>query len=279
MKLQGNEILLYDSIAGDAQDAAMYGGISPESWIAELHTIESRNVVVRINSGGGSVFGSFAIFEAIRNYRAIGHSVTTMIDGLAASGASVISLAGSPVKMSDNALTMIHRPLGQASGNASDMQRTIDVLNKANERLIDIYANKTGKSKSEIAALLEAETWFSASEAKAAGLIDEIVTEKTTARDALVDLSTCSAPDSVKRKARQPIDSLLFELGTASRRSQDARGAERERYVSIAASAAQRLLKKPGLRKTDYTLIEASLDRVQSARRREVEADEFEYYR
>lgn len=158
-----SEIWLYDEIG--------IWGIGAKEFIAELNAVKSPEIDMHINSPGGEVFEGNAIYNAIKRHPA---TVTSYIDGIAASIASVIALAGDKVVVAENGLYMMHNPSGLVIGSADDMRRTADVLDKIRDTMIGVYAGKSGKSDSAIREILDAETWYNADEAKAAGFVDEI---------------------------------------------------------------------------------------------------------
>lgn len=162
-KADVSEIWLYDEIGT--------WGIGAKEFIAELNAITSPQIALHINSPGGEVFEGNAIYNAIKRHTA---TVTTYIDGLAASIASVIALAGSRVVIAANGLYMLHNPSGVVMGPAEVMRRTADILDKIRDTMAGVYGAKSGQTPEAIAALLDAETWYSAEEAKAAGFVDEI---------------------------------------------------------------------------------------------------------
>lgn len=161
------EILVYDEIG--------MWGITAKDFVAALATINTPNIVVRINSPGGDVFDGLAIYNALMNHKA---NITCVVDGLAASAASFIALAGDTVSIHESAMMMIHRAWGFAIGNQADMADMVTVLSKIDSQLAGIYAKQTGKSVEEMAALMVGEsdgTWFTAQEAADLNLVDEIV--------------------------------------------------------------------------------------------------------
>lgn len=174
------EILIYDQIG-----ASWFGdGVTAKQFVKDLAKIDAALLTVRINSGGGDVFDGLAIFNALRRHDA---AVVTEIDGLAASIASIIALAGEEVQMADNAFFMIHDPSGMEWGTAEDMRKMADLLDKVGGSLVNVYAEKTGKSADELLDWMHAETWFDADEAKAAGFVDTLVRGKKI--EARADLS------------------------------------------------------------------------------------------
>lgn len=126
-------------------------------------TDEYETIEVEINSGGGSVFAGSEIYTALKNHKG---QVNVNIVGLAASAASVIAMAGKTVKMSPTAQFMVHNVSAQGEGDYRDMQHMADILKTANETIASAYILKTGKSKDEILAMMDKETWLTAEKAK-----------------------------------------------------------------------------------------------------------------
>lgn len=162
------EIFIYDQIGEDWWTGE---GITAKGFLNDLATIKAPQIALHVNSPGGSVFDGIAIHNALVKHPA---KVTTYIDGIAASIASIIALAGEKVVMADNALFMIHLPWGSVQGTAEDMRKQADVLDKITETLVNTYETRTGGDRGEILAALQAETWYSAREAQAVGYVDEI---------------------------------------------------------------------------------------------------------
>jgi len=168
-----SEIWIYDEVG--------IWGVNAKDFIKELNGIKNKKIDMHINSPGGDVFDGAAIYNAIKRHAA---KVTTYIDGLAASIASVIALAGEKVIMAQNALYMVHNPWGLVLGNANDMRAQADVLDKVRDTMLGAYKTKSGRDEDEIKALLDAETWMSANEASEFGFVDEISEE--------MDLAACA---------------------------------------------------------------------------------------
>nr|WP_290557417.1 MULTISPECIES: ClpP-like prohead protease/major capsid protein fusion protein [unclassified Leclercia] len=158
------EIYIYDEIG--------YWGVTAKQFVANLKALGNVNhIKLHINSPGGDVFDGIAIFNALKFH---GAAITVYIDGLAASMASVIAMVGNPVIMPENTMMMIHKPWGFAGGDADDMRDYADLLDKVESVLIPAYAQKTGKSTEEIAAMLEDETWLSGTECLELGFADQV---------------------------------------------------------------------------------------------------------
>ena len=161
------EVMIFDEIG--------LWGVTAKDFATALKAIpEDHAITVRINSPGGSVFDGYAIFNALKSRAA---SVTTRIEGLAASMASVIALAGSKVTAAANSIVMIHNPWSGVAGDSDDLRKMADLLDKLTSQLVGIYAGKSGKGEDEVRAAMDAETWLTGAEAKAWGLVDEVTDE------------------------------------------------------------------------------------------------------
>jgi ATP-dependent Clp endopeptidase proteolytic subunit ClpP len=167
-KVDRAEIWIYEQIGEDFWTG---GGVTAKGFQKELAAVKASQIDLHINSPGGEVFDGITIYNLIKQHPA---NVTTYIDGLAASIASVIALAGDSVIMAENALFMIHNPWGMAIGSADEMRKKADTLDKVGGSLVATYTAKTGKEDIEITELMNAETWMNADEALELGFIDEI---------------------------------------------------------------------------------------------------------
>lgn len=157
------EICIYDEIG--------LWGITARDFLDEFKAVGSRKIKLRINSPGGAITDGLAIYNRLREHKP---GVEVIIDGIAASMASVIAMVGAPVKIADNAFVMIHNPNGLCAGDAEDMREVADVLDKMKSSLVTAYVRKTGLAASKIEDLMDKETWFSAQEAKDMGFADEV---------------------------------------------------------------------------------------------------------
>lgn len=163
------DIIVYAGIGQDWWgDGSM---ISAKQFSEELKKIpDSVNTLnVRINSPGGDVFDGIAIYNRLKQHKA---KKIVHIDGLAASIASIIALAGDEIRIGDGALYMIHLPWTFAYGNRMDLDNTVNRLMDIEEQMLGIYAKKTKLDRGEIRSLLEAETWMGADEAIEKGFVD-----------------------------------------------------------------------------------------------------------
>lgn len=168
------ELLLYDEIGG-------YFGTYAEDFDAELKAITAPKLTVRVNSPGGSVTEGIAIASALRSHPA---EITVRVDGIAASIASVIAMAGDRVVMMPGSLLMVHEAAGLCMGESKDMAKMAEVLDTISANIADMYAVKSGAPADEWRAKMREETWLRAEEAVEQGLADEVVQPKKAAPDA-----------------------------------------------------------------------------------------------
>ncbi|OJF92785.1 head maturation protease, ClpP-related [Pararhizobium antarcticum] len=160
----GAEVVIYDEIGAY--------GVSAKGFLAELGALpDATPLALRLNSPGGSVFDAVAIYNAIKRHSG---TVTVWIDGIAASAASYIAMAGDEVIMPENAFLMIHDPAGMVMGSATDMRAMAEALDKIKGSLLQGYAAKSGRPQEEIAPLMAAETWLDAKDALDLGFADRI---------------------------------------------------------------------------------------------------------
>jgi ATP-dependent protease ClpP protease subunit len=160
-------LYLYDIIGED-----WYGGISAAQFVRELNALTVPTIHLRINSPGGDVFEARAIATAIRSHQS---RIIAHVDGLAASAATYIATSAAEVEMSKGAFFMIHNAWTITYGNKEDHAKVIAVLEKLDESIAADYEKKTSKTRTEITAWMDAETWFTADEALAAGFVDRVV--------------------------------------------------------------------------------------------------------
>lgn len=159
------EISIYDEIG--------FWGVSAASFAQDLKDCGNnlKQINLHIHSPGGDVFDGIAIYNLLKNHPA---NVTVYIDGLAASMASVIAMAGNEIIMPENAMMMIHKPWGIQGGDAEDMRKYADLLDRVENTLIPAYASKTGKTPEELAEMLSAETWLNGKECVEQGFADKL---------------------------------------------------------------------------------------------------------
>ncbi len=158
------------------------GTIAEESWFDDDVTPQlfkdelnsgTGDITVWINSPGGDCVAAAQIYNMLTNYKG---KVTVKIDGIAASAASVIAMAGDTVLVSPVSMLMIHNPATIAWGDHAQMQKAIDMLSEVKESIINAYVLKTGLSRPKLSHLMDAETWMDANKAVELGFADEIMT-------------------------------------------------------------------------------------------------------
>lgn len=172
-----NEILMYGPIGEDFWEPE--NSITAKSIMSQLADM-TGDVTVRISSGGGDVYAGIDIMNALKNYD--GGEVTVIVESLAASAASFIAVGGADrVLMRASSELMIHRAWTWAEGNADEVAKTLKDLERQDTKLANIYAAKAGGTVEDWLAAMSDETWYTADEAVAAGLADEVIAEKTTA--------------------------------------------------------------------------------------------------
>ena len=165
------EVYLYDVIGED-----MFGGVSAKNFADQLDAVGPLDTItVRINSPGGSVFDGTAIYNTLKRNQA---RKIVEIEGVAASAASFIAMAGDEIHMAENAFMMIHQAQGFAMGPESEMRKMADVLDKMDETIAKIYANRSGRKPDTMMRMMVDETWFTAQEAVDAKLADNIRANK-----------------------------------------------------------------------------------------------------
>ena len=155
-----------------AEESWFDDDITPQLFREELNA-GSGDITVWINSPGGDCVAAAQIYNMLMDYRG---SVTVKIDGIAASAASVIAMAGTRVLVSPVSMLMIHNPATMAMGDAAEMQKAIAMLDEVKESIINAYEIKTGMSRTKLSHLMDAETWMDAHTAVDLGFADEIMT-------------------------------------------------------------------------------------------------------
>lgn len=208
------EIFIYDGIG--------LFGVEAESFIGALNDLEAREITLRINSPGGNVFDGTAIYNALLRHQA---KIHVKIDGLAASMASVIALSGDTVEMAENAFFMIHNPWSLVIGDAEDMRKEADVLDKLAQQAVNIYAKNSEMSDSEVQSAMHEETWYTAEEAMEVGFIQSIYSGDD--EEMRFDLSVFAhAPEGTskpkERKATaRGLEDILRDAGMSKREAKE----------------------------------------------------------
>ena len=157
---------------GAIAEETWYGDeITPKQFKSELLS-DSGDITIWINSPGGDVFAASQIYNMLMDYKG---KVTVKIDGIAASAASVIAMAGTDVYISPTGLMMIHNPMTIAFGDTLEMEKAISMLSEVKESIINAYEIRTGLSRAKLSHFMDAETWFNAKKAVELGFADGIL--------------------------------------------------------------------------------------------------------
>ena len=182
-----------------AEESWFDDDVTPQAFKADLFAGEG-DITIWLNSPGGDCIAASQIYAMLMDYRG---SVTVKIDGIAASAASVIAMAGTKVLMAPTALMMIHNPLTVAIGDSEEMQKAIAMLDEVKESIINAYEIKTGKSRAKISHLMDAETWLNANKAIELGFADAILEDekkRTQAEDITYAFSRRAVTNSLLDK-------------------------------------------------------------------------------
>ena len=165
----GERVLYFD---GEISDETWWGDeITPAMFKSELFS-DKGDITIWLNSPGGDCIAASQIYAMLMDYP---HNVTVKIDGIAASAASVIAMAGTKVLMAPTALMMVHNPLTIAIGDTDEMQKAISMLDEVKESIINAYQVKTNQSRSKISHWMDAETWMNANKAIELGFADGVL--------------------------------------------------------------------------------------------------------
>lgn len=221
------EIIIFEEIG--------FFGITAKRFIEELKGLGAlKQLTVRINSIGGDVFDGIAIYNVLARLEAY---VTIVIDGVAASIASVVAMAGKKIIMPENSLLMIHNPWGVVAGDAQEMRDFADTMDKIKTAILAAYRAKSGQPDEKIAEMMTAETWLSAQEAKDLGFADEVAAPiQIAARASLENFKNLPAslrarlhPDPVPEPQptpAPPAGPTADELRAAGRKEAESRARE-----------------------------------------------------
>jgi ATP-dependent protease ClpP protease subunit len=185
-------IYLYEEIG--------YWGVEAQDFVRDLMALRVANIILHINSPGGDVFDGLAIYHALRDHPA---TIEARVDGLAASAASFIAMAGDTVVMQRNASMMIHDASTICYGNAEEFAKVVEFLDKQSNNIADIYVQQAGGTVEQWRAAMKAETWYTADEALAAGLCDEVnnADEETEEETAVVPGDAAAELDELMAKS------------------------------------------------------------------------------
>ena len=271
---------LKPSAAVDEFDLMIHGDIGESFWsesvsakqvVDQLRGVaaKAKTLNVRINSFGGSVPDGLAIYNALREHSA---KKVVCVDGVAVSCGSLIAMAGDVIKMPKTSMMMIHAPWSHTAGNAKDLRKSADVLDKWAEAMVSAYTRKTGKTVEEMKAMLSdgEDHWFTGEEAVAAGFADEIIADSEDAPEVL-----SRAPENVRYlavaafRAAQPKESVMDEVTTPEPVAAPAPVAAPIDVEAVVAAALAKA-NAEAQAKVDAALAEAA--RLKSALDAEVEA-------
>ena len=157
---------------GEISDETWWGDeVTPQMFRSELNAAEG-DIDLWINSPGGDCYAAAQIYNMLMEYKG---NVAVKIDGIAASAASVVAMAGSTVEISPLGLMMLHNPMTVSIGDTHEMERTITFLSEIKESIINAYEIKTGLSRAKISRLMDAETWMNAKKAVELGFADSVL--------------------------------------------------------------------------------------------------------
>ena len=171
--------MLFRSLNGTiAEESWFDDDVTPQIFKDELNS-GSGDITVWINSPGGDCIAAAQIYNMLMDYKG---NVTVKIDGIAASAASVIAMAGTKVLVSPVSMLMIHNPMTVAYGNSAEMQKAIDMLGSVKDSILNAYEIKTGLSRTKLSHLMDAETWMDANKAIELGFADELM-QRSAATD------------------------------------------------------------------------------------------------
>ena len=203
------EVLIYDDIG-----EGWFGGISAKAFAEDIKKLGNiKKIDVRINSYGGSVFDGLAIYNTLKKHSA---EVSVAIDGIAASIASIIAMAGDTISIAENGFLMIHDPWSVAMGTAEDLRSEADVMDKVRDSLLDTYMNKATVSRQEISDMMSNETWLTAKEAANTGLVDTLVEETKLAACGNKEIlkQFHKIPDSLKQQEKPKLNMAKINAAT-----------------------------------------------------------------
>ena len=216
-----------DETEGAERVLELYGTIAEESWFDDDVTPAmfrdelfsgTGPVTIYICSPGGDCIAASQIYTMLMDYK---DDVTVKIDGIAASAASVIAMAGTKVLMSPTATMMIHNPATLAFGDHTDMSKAIDMLSEVKESIINAYEIKTGLPRKQLAKMMDETTWMNAKKAIELGFADDMLTdEKHTVSDEAYAFSACAVDMALINKLKKdipkqegrPVDDLKASL-------------------------------------------------------------------
>jgi ATP-dependent protease ClpP protease subunit len=243
------EVLIYGEIDS-------YFGVSAADFVRDLAKIDAPEITVRINSIGGDAFDGVAILNALRGHDA---TITVVVDGIAASIASVIAMAGDQIVMNQNSQMMVHNAWAVSIGDANDMARTADMLGRQNTNIASIYAARAGGTVEDWLAVMDEETWMTADEAVESGLADRV--SQPSEQENLLIAARASAFDLSKFKYPGREAAPAPRIAARAQTPQPVEAEVTEGKEPIVATLTESVLQKLGLdAEADESAIEAAID-------------------
>lgn len=275
----------YKFVKNEAKESELIleGVIASESWLEdEVSPKMFRDelaqhpgaLTVRINSPGGDVSAGVAMYNMLNEHEG---EVTVKVDGIAASIASLIAMAGDKIVMLPGAMMMVHKPWTIAAGNSDDMTQVVEMLEKTGESMIPIYAARTGLSEERVEELLKAETWMTASDAVELGFADEAVEAKTSLAQAMAKIAESTA--SMQSAVMQPVMSLKSrkaEADNATDKPQEPVEETTEAVDATNVEATGEVDTKEEVNKEDTEVTDTVSDKVTQSEEKETEMTEQE---
>ena len=195
-----------------AEESWLEDDVTPAQFRAELEA-HPGDVTVWINSPGGDCISASQIYTMLKNHKS---KVTVKIDGIAASAASVVAMAGDETWISPTGYLMIHNPMTCASGNKADMEKAIALLDEIKEGIINAYEEKTHLSRSKIAKMMDEETWINAKKAKQLGFVDGILFSKKETEEKEPDKDEPEEEPDEKQKPKKAPESMLYSTSATN---------------------------------------------------------------
>ena len=194
-KAERGEIFLYDIIG-----SSWFGGISADQFRRDLRAMGAvKTIDLHINSDGGDVFDGRAIYSLLQEHEA---RIVVHVDGLAASIASLIAMAGDEIRMGEGTFMMIHNAWGVSVGESKEMRRTADLLDSVTSQIRDTYATRTGNTDAQLRTWMDEETWLTAADAKANGFADVVAEPVKAAALVIRDLVPAKGGRTVRAEER-----------------------------------------------------------------------------
>lgn len=213
LRVAANESEDEDTVYVYGDIGGYWGGVSAEEFAKEIGALTAKTLNVRLNSPGGLVFDGVAIYNVLAQHSA---NVIVHVEGIAASIASVIAMAGDEIRIAEGARFMIHNPWTIMMGDEDDLRSEADLLKGLKSDLIDIYAARTDQKRADLSDWMKAETWLSARESVEKGFADSMTPAKKKEKKEAHALSAMlplfrNAPQDLHEPCEAPADAREFE--------------------------------------------------------------------